>query len=92
MGNGDKAFSQYGLENPSNVITVTTADKEVKILLGDTNGATGDCYMAVEGAGKGLHRGCHLPDAVFQRPYGHGGQREPAGDEAGGNYVRPGGK
>ena len=42
VGNGDKAFSQYGLENPSNVITVTTADKEVKILLGDTNGATGD--------------------------------------------------
>ena len=50
VGSGDKAFSQYGLENPSNVITVTTTDKAVKILLGDTNSATGDCYIAVEGA------------------------------------------
>lgn len=60
VGSGDKAFSQYGLENPSNVITVTTADKEVKILLGDTNSATGDCYMAVEGAGK-----VYTVDATF---------------------------
>ena len=67
VGNGDKAFSQYGLENPSNVITVTTADKEVKILLGDTNGATGDCYMAVEGAGK-----VYTVDATFQTLFSNG--------------------
>ena len=60
VGSGDKAFSQYGLENPSNVITVTTTDKAVKILLGDTNSATGDCYIAVEGAGK-----VYTVDATF---------------------------
>lgn len=60
VGSGDKALGEYGLENPSNVITVTTADKVVKILLGDTNSATGDCYMAVEGAGK-----VYTVDATF---------------------------
>ena len=43
------------------------ADKEVKILLGDTNGATGDCYMAVEGAGK-----VYTVDATFQTLFSNG--------------------
>lgn len=49
VASGKNAFRKYGLEMPAIVVQVKTADRVIKILLGDINSATGDCYMAVEG-------------------------------------------
>lgn len=39
-------LSEYGLDDPENVIEVTTADDEnIKIAVGSTNESTGDCYV-----------------------------------------------
>ena len=60
VASGKNAFQKYGLEMPSIVVQVKTADRVIKILLGDINSATGDCYMAVEGNEK-----VYTVDATF---------------------------
>lgn len=60
VASGENAFQKYGLETPSIVVQVKTADRVIKILLGDINSATGDCYMAVEGNDK-----VYTVDATF---------------------------
>ena len=60
VASGKNAFQKYGLEMPSIVVQVKTKDRVIKILLGDINSATGDCYMAVEGNEK-----VYTVDATF---------------------------
>lgn len=50
VARGTDAYAAYGLDTPSNVITVTAADQDRILYLGDTNSATGDCYLAMEGS------------------------------------------
>jgi hypothetical protein len=49
VGKGENLYALYGLDHPSNKITVTAGSVEKVITLGDANSATGDYYMSVEG-------------------------------------------
>lgn len=60
VAEGREHYGEYGLEQPSNTILVTGKNEEKKIYLGDSNSATGDCYMAVEGDAK-----IYTVDATF---------------------------
>lgn len=50
VAEGREQFALYGLDQPSNVITVTAGDQERVIYLGSANSASGDYYMTVEGS------------------------------------------
>ena len=50
VAEGKDAYAAYGLDNPSNVITITSQEQDRILYLGDTNGTTGDCYLSVEGS------------------------------------------
>lgn len=52
VAEGEEHFAVYGLDQPSNVITVTAGDQKKVIYLGSANSASGDYYMALEGSGK----------------------------------------
>lgn len=60
VAEGSGRFHEFGLDQPSNEITVTGTAGIETIYLGSTNSATGDCYMAVEGSEK-----IYTVDATF---------------------------
>lgn len=60
VAEGKEHFAEYGLDQPSNKITVTAGGRKKVIDLGDCNGATGDYYMTVEGTEK-----IYTADATF---------------------------
>lgn len=52
VAEGKEHYGTYGLDQPSNVITVEAGDQEKVIYLGRVNSGSGDSYMAVEGSEK----------------------------------------
>lgn len=52
VAEGKEQYGTYGLDQPSNVITVGAGDQEKVIYLGRVNSGSGDSYMAVEGSEK----------------------------------------
>ena len=60
VGQGRERFGEYGLDEPSNTICVDAGSQQKVIYLGDTNSATGDCYMSVEGSDR-----IYTVDATF---------------------------
>ena len=61
VAEGKDHYGTYGLDAPSNVITVGAGDREKVICLGSVNRASGDSYMAVEGSEK-----IYVVDASFR--------------------------
>lgn len=67
IGEGEAALRSYGLEHPSNIIRLTAGTSEKTIFLGDTNSATGECYLMVEGSKK-----VYLADPSFAKLFSTG--------------------
>lgn len=60
VAEGKEHYRTYGLDQPSNVITVGAGGQEKIIYLGSSSPASGDFYMAVEGSEK-----IYVVDASF---------------------------
>ncbi len=60
VAEGKEHYRTYGLDQPSNVITVGAGGQEKIIYLGSSSSASGDFYMAVEGSEK-----IYVVDASF---------------------------
>ncbi len=72
------ALSEYGLDTPSNTVTVTTQDgTETTIALGDTNNSTGDDYVMLNGDSSTLYTiGSSLRSCLLDRLYDYAAGEE----------------
>lgn len=63
-------LAQYGLENPSGIITLTTADGTTTLQLGDKNAVTGQYYLKVAESDKIYLVSRDLSGTFFKTPAG----------------------